>query len=224
MSTLRFRFPLPDSGTTLTAIFSETPANSREALKRGFSVLSKTQAHHREILGYVKESFASMQPLKEHEVASKLGISFDESRALLTAAASIALMLSSSGETAERFAEVAIQAEALSTDDRTAAIAFAQTVLDDIPELQRVVLRSQARIEVLPTLEALETTVDVRLIFAPQVTAAAVVIFHVSTNRYEQELNFQVTKQELQGIIDSLDKTMKRLEETEDWLTKTLQT
>lgn len=218
MSTLRF--PLPDSGTTLAAIFSETPPNSREALNRGFSVLSKTGQRYLEILGYVKESFASRRPVKEHEVATKLGISSEESRALLAAAASIALMLSSSGESAERFADVAIQAAALSIEDRAAAIAFAQTVLDNIHELRQVLLSSQLRNEVLPSLDTMETTVDVRLIFGKEVSAVSMAIFHVSTDRYEQELNFQVTKQELQEIIDELNVTMKRLEETEEWLSK----
>jgi hypothetical protein len=214
-----FHLHIPSRGT-LADIFSDFPAGAKAFLKEGFAILAKlSERAIEDVSGIVIESIQSGYGVGEVELVTKTGISKEEAKPLLAVTSLIASMLSSREEGPEDLLRGATDAGILESKHQQAALRFSESVVRNRGLLKQVMELSRLAGGVLPSLTDFETTVDVRLGFEKARVGVSVplAIVHLDTDAQGQEVWFQLTKKQVQRIIDDMQTTLRRMEEGEKW-------
>jgi hypothetical protein len=219
MALERFR---SHSNSTIDDAVRQVPARAKDFLKESFGVLMSLDSQKwPTVISTAAESFDSSYAGDEPEAATVLGVPSSEAKHLLNAASFVAAMLASHPEcNAQEFVDVLVKHEMLDSDKRDHAVGFAELVAGRREGLTEELERSALKNEVLPSLQRLETTVDVRLAISDSgiVRAVPVVLMMIDTDAEGQIAWYQVSKQELKSMIGQLEKTLERVEIAEKWI------
>ncbi|SRR6266508_5457214 len=217
MSTVRFTLP---ESASVSDSFSNIPEFVRDQLARGFVVLSRIpEQNYSTILDKALEPIVSRRPLKEEEVTEKLGISGPDVAALFTASGMMAFTLATIRTTPEEFLNAGIKAGIIDEANSAPVLKFGKAI--PIGVVKASIQSSKLSTEALPLLDDFETTVDVRVKFDGSTELALpVVVMRIGTNRDSRNLHFQMTKQELEKMIEDLNETLNRFRRAEEWLKK----
>src|ERR1700730_6819614 len=224
MSTLYFKLP-PEPNPDLSAIFSRAPEQVKAQLTLGLKLLSKlTDEQVSDLLEVVKESLVSTVAVSETEISSRFGMSSEEALALLTTSNVIAVTLSTREDTVEQFIS-AITKIGLITEGETAGPArFAKAAIRNKDSFNESLERSSLSSESLPVMTEFEATVDIRPSFEKESNrigfAVPVLVVHIDTDKYGQQIWFQLTRRQLEKMIEGLKTALVQIDEGERWTKK----
>jgi hypothetical protein len=218
-----FHLNIPTRGP-ISDLFVGMPTSIKTFVSEGFAALAKIPASKREeLMQVVLGSIDSGSLVEETEAQTKFGLSSDDSRQMLLAAGLIASTLSRRREdTAEAIVDELEKAGALNVADRPAILSFASQVIEDLPTVKKAVERSQLASVVFPSLSQFQTAVDVRLGFEKNRIAFSVpvVLVHIDTDAQGQEIWFQLTRRQVQKIVEDLQESLKQMSVADTWLDK----
>jgi hypothetical protein len=213
-------FPLIP-GRPLDETFSDMHPSFIRFLKPGFSVLTRIPPHlYGRLTKEFVETVGPSHLRNDGKVAVGLGVKEDEVGPLLAAVSVVGLSLSQTEETADNFVAAALKAKVINDAEKATLLAFAQGIVKDRIHLAAVLGRSQVVSEVLPTLTDFETTIDVRPVFEKGqiVGSVPIILVHMDTDASDMELWFQISKNDLQHVLESLSDSLRRVEQAENWL------
>lgn len=216
-----FRFAVPTRAATLSAVFSSMPAEVKGFLREGFATLAKIPPERfqdllKAVLEQVQEGYAG----GGSEFAKTLGIPPEEGGPLFAAAGLFTSIFSSREVVVDDLMRYARTAEVINEKNAQAALQFAQLAARDRAAIARAMEQSGIASAVLPSLSTFETTVDLRLGFEKGriSTTVPLAVLHVDTDAEGQEVWVQLTKREVQRIVEDLQGVIRRLEEAEKWM------
>ena len=216
-----FHLNIPARGT-LTDSFSSMPTGVRTFLREGFSILARIPEDKLEdVIAIVLESIAHGSVVAERQVASKFDLSKEDVRPLLTASSLIASIVSRGDDTADSLTKELVKANALDAKSEPTVLRFANALVSRRPSIRSLMERSQLASEVLPSLMSFDTTVDVRVGFEKGRVAQLlpVGLVHIETDAEGQELWMQLTRTQLQRLIDDLREIDDQMGAVESWIT-----
>lgn len=221
-----FRFNLGDSTPVLSEMFSGIPSEAKDHLRLGFSILAKLpDQQYDNLISILGGNLVSGATKKDDQNASQLGISPQEVNPLLAAAMFASFTLATQEVTAEEFVKEATEADVIRGEDTEAALEFSTAVIKARPALKQALDQSRASAEGLPSLTNFEMTVDIRLGFESNGIAFGlpIILVHIDTDSYEQEIWFQITKGQLERMIEDQQDTLKRVKNAEKWAERNLE-
>ncbi len=219
--------PFSLSGT-LPETLSEFPGPVKNILKRGFGILARASEEQREkVLIAVQEIFGASREQTESkldEVGKTIGFSPAEGRAVvITATIAASAAISYQGEdAAEQFVQAAIEAKVLEEDHRQAASKFMEALIGKRAILERSFDRASVARSTLPSFRNIFTSMDLRLAFEKGKVkfAVPVAVVHLSTDVSQQGVWFQLTRNQLDEVIEKLKETQSQMEEAERLIEK----
>lgn len=221
MGTFNVRVP---SRGTLEGVFADIPQGIKGFLRDGFNLLTKLHENDiTEVFGVVAESIQLGYGVGETGLASKIGITDSEARAVLASASLFASILSTRDVTAEEFVRAAIQAQVLEDTHKDSALAFCKLVVRQRASLKEAIEQAGLADVVLPSLSTFETTVDLRLNVdkGKIVATVPVALIHLDTDAQGQEIWVQLTKRQVAKILAELQEALQTMEEAERWASGT---
>jgi hypothetical protein len=234
MSEYRLRVP---AGSSLAAVLAEMPPPVKIMVRDGFSSIAHMSegqwslviAASLECLAVPAESDAV-----EKRLARELDLGDDAAKQTLSAATFLAWIVSSRKEPTEAIISQITESITLKSDDAEKLGKFADLLASQRPRIRQALERTRLGSSVLPSLIEFGVTVDVRLGFEKQPEDAAleasarddvtiavpVAVIHIDTDATTQEVWFQLTKKELEGVIENLQLALRRLRAAEAWSDK----
>jgi hypothetical protein len=152
------------------------------------------------------------------KLVSTLRVTKDEASALFTLATLVSIGITLENNTAEEFVDAVFAAEVMSPDSKNAMTDLVNRISeigDVIGKKWRVIELSQ---EHLPVLESFELGVDLRLGFKDEKLDAVVpvVLAYVDTDAFEKDLHFQMTRDQVEKLVEELTSTLAKLSSAEE--------
>jgi len=215
-----FRFEVPLAAGVLSDFFADMPREVRTFLRKGFAALAKIPPDRfPEILKVVVERLPQRYPAAEAGLAKTLGIPTEEAKPLLAAAAVFASLISSGEVEVDDLVGQAKTAEVINGNDIDGALQFSRVAASNRAAIQGAMERSGIASAVLPSLSEFETTVDLRLGFEKGRVCSSIplAIVHVDTDAEGQKLWLQLTKGEVERIVEDLQGVIRQMEDAEKW-------
>ncbi len=216
-----FNLEVSNPRRSLDEVLRDIPARARPEIRQGFSVLAKVPSdRYHLVLSKVTDSVLGRSRIRTDEVATALGIPFEESGPLLSAASLAVVTLGVQNTPAGSFVEAASASGLLSESDRTGILSFLELIVAQRAGIGQILTESRLGNVVLPVLTDFDVTVDVRLGFDEGRISAAipVAIVHLDTDSHSQEVWFQVNRRQLERIIADLNSALKEMQAAERWL------
>ena len=204
----------------ISEILSELPKAFRAFLKEGFRTLGKVSAdRYLSLTRAATESYGSPYGAFGADFAAKLGLERQESQNLLGAASFLIAILSEAQETANQFMEAAASQGILDDEHKGAVLKLAEIIISEKSAIRDARERLSVASALLPSLTTFRTEVDVRLRFDKGIINLAVPVglIHIDTDFDNEEVCFQLTRNQLEGIIEDLKETLRRVQEAERW-------
>jgi hypothetical protein len=212
-----YKVQLPSTGTLEQALAS-MPPRVRDFVRAGFSVLVKVPENNLDLLlKAVLETIQSGESSSEVSSLTRLGVSKEDAPALIGAMSLLASLASARAETADQFVSSAVDSKLLDAAHVGPARMFFNAVVQNRQAFSRALETSRLSIEVLPSLTEFETTVDVRFGFEKGRVSHTVpiVLLHIDTDSYGQEIWLQLTKVQLERMIKDLEETLRNVGQAE---------
>ena len=208
-----------DLSDETSGLFADLPPAFQARIKNGFSVLAEMSSDHLvDLVEVAKKSIGVRQPPFE-KYASTFNLPLEDVVALISAAVLAASLLSTRTISAEEFALAAVEEQVAEEVQKDAIFKFAQIVLNQAEPFIDTLERSRIASQILPSFASLDATIDVRLRFEEgQVRAAVpVVVLSLSTDKDDEEIVFQTTREGIDQIIEQLQDIQSQLQTTEEW-------
>jgi hypothetical protein len=226
MSTLYFKLP-PEPNPDLSAIFSRAPEQVKAQLTLGLKLLSKLSDEQiSDLLEIVKESLVSTVAVSETEISSQLGMSSEEALALLTTSNVIAVTLSTRDDSVEQFISAITKIGLISEKESEGPARFAKAAIQNKDSFNESLERSSLSAESLPVMTEFEATVDLRPSFERETNqigfVVPVLVMHIDTDKYGQEIWFQLTRRQLEKMIEGLKTALAQIDAAENWAKKVI--
>jgi hypothetical protein len=202
----------PTSGD-LASVLAEMPSHVQRFLQRGFKVLGKLdQGIIAELMTLASITFTT-DVLTDHQ----LHIELDEVGSLLSVVNFLSNSLSARQESQTALIEEGKKLGLLGDAEVPNALRFAELIVASRDTIKQQIEQEDLASEVLPALSIFETTVDLRLQFDGQrlKRAIPVALLHIDTDATNQELWFQVSRVQVERLINELQLTLARLKEAE---------
>lgn len=218
-STLRFNLNDPD--IQLSQLLSNAPTVFKTQFGLGLKSLSRlTATQVAALLEIVMESIASPAAIDDKDTPSEFGVSPDEFPALLVAANVIAVTLGTSSRSAAQMAEELSTSKLIAANE-TPPIRYLEAVAQNRDAIKRSLQRSTLGAQFLPSLTDFEAAVDLRPAFDKETKritfAVPVLIVHIDTDSYGEEIWLQLNKRQLTKTIENLQTALLQMEEAERW-------
>lgn len=215
-------FRIPISSGSIRDAFSDIPSQGRLYFRGGFSILSKVAKERWDsLLLAAVESFNEGYGPDTTKLSSLVGLSEEDTRTALGTLGMVSAVMSSRKEAATEFVDVAISTGILDEGLRVQILDLVNAVSTKRDELRKVLERSSLAKEVLPSINEFDVAVDVRLSFSqngPIEFGVPVAVVHLDTDAYKHEIWFQMTKRQVQRMVDDLQEALRRMDETQKWL------
>jgi len=215
-----FRISIPGTGNP-EGYLSDIPPVVRAFLKEGFSVLQRLYPTSRQkVLEVIEETVKSGFELEGKDIRPRLNISETESRQLLAALNFLGLYIASSTSEASIVSAVESMKEAeLISDTEAPAVQDVLGTLVQHPSIKGDLETARLASALLPSLLSFDTTVDVRVRVRQNQVAMSVpvLIVHLDTDASDQEIWFQLSKRQVQKMIDEFTMALNQMEVAEKW-------
>lgn len=213
---------IPTTGP-LEDVFDELPSGVRRYLKSGFGVLASLAPNSSQrILSAVLHAFDSDYSMETPELAKALEIDEDDAKPLLFAVSILVTSMSSRNESPEKFVEIAEKAEVLDDHSREAVLSLARAVKKQAASVRNTLERARLGAHVLPSLETFDVAVELRLSFDQEQVERAVpiAVVHIDTDALDQIVWLQLTKRQVEHLIDKLRNVHKQMELAEQFASR----
>ncbi len=214
-----FHVQIPSRGT-VQEVFADMPTGLKDYVRDGFAVLSKLpQQKFDEIRRATLDAVEAGGSVVEGGLSARLDIDKADVRSLLAATSLFATFLLGRDEKLPQLVAAAVEAKLIRPEDSPAALLFYEAIERDRPTLKETIQRSRYSSSVLPSLLEFETTIDIRLGFEKGrvdfVTPIALV--HLDTDSEGQEVWLQLTKKQVERVVNELQDALRKMEEAEKW-------
>jgi len=214
-----FHIPINSLGSS-QELFAGMPQSIKAYISEGFQVLSKIPRDKwDEIRRVTLESVETGSGVGDKDLSSRLDISINEARSVITAASLFATLLLRRDEKAAPIVAAAVEAKVVRAEDSAAVIAFYEIIDRDRAIFKDAIEGSEVSNEVLPSLLEFESTVDLRLRFEKGRLsfAAPIALIHLDTDAQGQEVWLQLRKKQVERIVRDLQEVLHRMDEVEKW-------
>lgn len=197
--------------------------HSKRILRTGIQAIAKIEpAHYKTLFELTLQSIA--HPGYGFEIPdqalSQIGLPEDEARAAFSAAYLAIVSIVEEGDSSDRFVDALVKAGLAHADHVSGLREFTNVVESKRAELAPALSEVELVSDAMPTLDAFETAVDVRLGFEGDRLRATVpvLIAHVDTSALDQELWFQMTRAQVEHLIADLQTALRRLDHAQSLL------
>jgi hypothetical protein len=207
-------------GVPLAAGFTDLPPGVRAYLTEGLSALGRLNDDQRRTISKsVLEAFSSRQNLDEIHLSDDLKLEDSEAKTALAGATFLAANISTMSGTAHEIITAMQGAKLIESAQIANLLQFAQLIEGERTEIEKRIDLRRLESEVLPSLDGLDITVDLRLKFRKGKTdlAVPVAIFHLDTDAYHQQVWFQASKSDVERMLKQLKDTLEQMEKAEEW-------
>jgi len=215
---------IPLSGEIpIKELLSDMPAAPKAILRKGFSVIAKLpESGHSVLLKRVLANAGRHSPVEEEQLAKDLGISVDEATGAVAALGMFSALASTThGETVEQVLQGVIDSGLISVSEKPGFLRILPKVQQIKPELSKTVATRRLMDAVLPSFDDFEAVVDIRIgDHEKGGFAVPMAVALLDTDSRDQRLWFQLTKQDVETLIEKLNLVLKRFKEAEDLVAK----
>ena len=204
-------FPLEES-------FNAMPDTFRAFLATGFRNLAQQPPEqHQRIVALIKDSFIGGGPSRQD--APQLGLSVSDTSALVGAGGVLAIALVLREDAPKTFIEAAIKSSVVERSQEANLLLLSEAIKSQANEVRETWERFQLVSEVLPALTRVDTTVDLRFAFNDDTISYSVplLLVHLDTDQYGQEVFFQLTLPQLESLIKDLTGSLAKMRALENW-------
>jgi hypothetical protein len=208
--------------TPLSKLFSEMPTPVREFIRGGFSVVASLPVSaHPHLLRAIMKSAQENRPASDQQLANSLNVSVEDATKATAAVGMFSAIASSRKETTEELLQGMIDSGIVSAPDKPALLLLVPAIKDIGPAIQTAISRTRLADAVLPSFEDFEVVLDIRLgddegveVYIP------VAIAFLKTDANDQRLWFQLTKSDVEGLIEELNSLLKKFKKADELATK----
>ncbi|HLZ11775.1 MAG TPA: hypothetical protein VKP58_04250 [Candidatus Acidoferrum sp.] len=214
---------IPLSGDVpIKDILSDMPAAPKALLRRGFSVVAKLpESAYSAILETVLTNAGRQSRAEEEQLAKDLNISVDEATSAVVSLAMFSALASTGKETVEQVLQGLLDSGLVSTAEKPALLRILPKVTQIKPELSKAVATRRLTDAVLPSFDDFEAVVDIRIGDQEKGGfAVPMAVALLDTDARDQKVWFQMTKQDVEILIEKLNQVLKRLKEAEELIAK----
>lgn len=214
-----FHFPIVP-GRPLSESLSTVPPSFASYLRQGFGVLSGVPEKHFDVLiEQIVGKIDSPRLYGEERFAADLGLKDEDIGPLVAAVSLIGVALASGNESPENVVQASSAAKILNEADKPRLLEFTKRITQNRATLREAMRRSRVASRVLPALDEFETAVDVRPVIEKGHVefSIPVVMVHIDTDAAHEEIWFQMSKSQLEYLLEKLKDTLRSVEEVEAW-------
>ncbi len=218
------RIPVSDPAA-LPQLFSSIPAGPKSFLRDGFQHLAAVNAEIRaKAIKLAADLIVeSGGPYSSYEMvvadfAAKLNMEEERAGTLLSAVSFTLAIISTADITPTQFADEAVNGLELPADTKTVVVQVAEHAAAGKAVVMEASRLAELANENLPSLAYFGTSIDLRLGFEKSTVAAAVpvLVVHIHTDvDSEEPLSFQMTRRQLEGVVEDLKKALERMKSAE---------
>ncbi|HET6246554.1 MAG TPA: hypothetical protein VFE47_02560 [Tepidisphaeraceae bacterium] len=226
MSNVSLRIP---PTAPLADTLNEMPPSLRGVLREGFGLIaSQDPVRYPQIATAALESLASPSDATERRILLQVSENEDAGKQILASATFLAWLVSTRKEELTKILSVAAEAQIIGESAVKPVTLLATLLASDKAQIRQNMERARLGAAVLPSLSEFSVVIDVRLDFEKDMTgpsgevglAVPVAVVHLDTDSYNQEAWFQMTRPELENMIDRLQLALDRLKKAEIWVKK----
>lgn len=208
--------------STVDDAIADLPTRARAFLQRSLSLfLQLDSGLWGRVLRLAAEAFDTSGGAEEAALARDVRIPAGDAKEVLHGASFFGAMLSAHPEaSAAEFVDSLVKHGLIDASLRELAAEVADLVVRERTEIAAEFEKSALRNSILPSFRAVETSVDVRLSVAENapLTAVAVVLMALETDADCERMWFQLSKQQLAGLVARLTQTLERVDVAEQWI------
>jgi hypothetical protein len=199
-------------------IISDMPEPFRRHARRGFAVAgSVSPAVNQAFFEAAARSISSGLREVDMEPLSKMAnIELSQASALLAAFSALIGVIVTRGHAPDEFLRQA-RGELFEQEQEADVKALANLVAANANELRRRLERLTIAMETLPSLSSFDISIDLRLRFRNELVedAATVALVHLDTDVENRELWFQMTRRDVEDLVERLTKALKQMDVAE---------
>jgi hypothetical protein len=211
-------------GTKITTkeILSDLPAGAKAIVRNGFSVVAKLpDSVHTVLLKSVLASVGQGAPTGEEKLAKDLNISVDEATGAVTALGMLSSLSSAGDEGPENVLQAMIDSGLISEPDKPALLRMVPKIAQMKPAVGKAFTRQRLTQAVLPSFEDFRAELDIRVGGKEDAgLMVPVAVGLLDTDTRSQRLWFQLTKEDVESLIETLNELLKRFKEAEELVSK----
>ena len=167
----------------------------------------------------VRRSVLGAGPVEDEGLPAELGLSPEDTSAVLAAASFVLMALATTPDTPTNVAEGLQSSGVLSEADPGGIDRFLSAAFGARSALKETVQRARIAAATIPAFTTLHTSVDLRVNFRANAEVSAtvpVLLVHIDTDS-DQEICFQMSKDQLEITIERLKAVLGRIEAAERW-------
>lgn len=206
----------------LKDMLSDMPAGPKAMVRNGFSVVAKLpESAHSVLLKVIVASAGLRSTTNEEQLAKELNISVDDATGAVASLGMLSGLSSTGDETAENVLQAMIESGLISDS----AVPVVRRILPNLvkikPEVGKAITRQRLIDAVLPSFEDFDAELDIRIGSKEHAgLVVPVAVAFLDTDSRDQRLWFQLTKEDVESLIEELNALLKRFKEAEDLIAK----
>lgn len=205
-------------GSTLEAHIAELPEDVQRIIRNGFSIASALTEEKRQeavqlLLHQVERAGGS---LDTDVVAGATGLPRRDAARLIAALSTALALLTETSASAADFVSVG-RTKIFADSDIAAVTEISNAIASQRNELQKSIAHHRLASRVLPSLTGFDVAVDLRFEFGgdDMKDRVAVAVVHIGTDERTQHLWLQLDRNDIERVIDKLQRTLKQMDMAE---------
>jgi hypothetical protein len=203
-------------------ILSDMPHAAKAMVRNGFSVVAKLpESAHSVLLQSVLKSAGQRGTTDEEQLAKTLNIPVEEATGAVAALALFSALTSTGDETSENVLQGMIDSGLIADSIKPAMQRLLPKITQLKPSVTKAVTRQRLIDAVLPSFEDFDAEMDIRIGGKEHAgLAVPVAVALLDTDARDQRLWFQLTREDVESLIEKLNELLKRFKEAEDLIGK----
>src|ERR1700728_1925037 len=211
----------------LKEVLSDLPSGFKTFLRKGFALLAGLSSREKitDVVDVVleEESPGRISHSVAKDISARLGIPTDDVSALFaTATFCITILIQQKTLTADEFIATAGQMGIISEKDQVPLLPFIDFIAESRSVVSEAADKNQLAARLLPSLTRFSTMIDIRPSFGDDEEkggkfSVPVVFARIETDSTEDDVWFQMSKKQLQRLINDLQAALRRVEIAEEW-------
>ncbi len=201
-------------------VFSDMPAKAKAYIRGGFSVLAKVPESARPaLLQAAVQATGQRKGQRDRELATALGLSLEESTSAVAALGMLSALASSRTEPPDRLVKAMVEAEIIAAPDTSTISGLIPAITDVSSDVRKAIGTRALANSVLPSFDAFEAVVDVRVGHEETAgLAVPVAIAYLGTDARERRLWFQLTKEDVEDLVKQLNSLLEDFKQAEEMI------
>lgn len=197
------------------------PASLKAIVQRGFSVVAKLpESAHPALMKTALVSAQRGETTNEEQLARDLRIPAGDATAVVSAMAMFSVLISFK-EPPERVLDALIASGLVSDLDKPALLRMVPRLVDLKPEVSKAVRTQRLVDAVLPSFDDFQAELDIRIGAKDDAgLAVPIAVALLDTDTRSQRLWFQLSREDVENLIEKLNALLKRFKQAEELLAK----